>query len=77
MLSASLLVLVGAFAGGLVSGLTGFGTGMDALPVWLLGLTPALASPLVVICSIVGQAQTLPAIWHAIDFRRCLPFIVG
>src|SRR5688500_2108563 len=77
MLSASLLVLAGAFAGGLVAGLTGFGTGMTALPIWLIGLTPALASPLVVVCSIVGQAQTLPAIWHALDFRRCLPFIVG
>ena len=77
MLSASLLVLVGAFAGGLVSGLTGFGTGMTALPIWLVGLTPALASPLVVICSIIGQLQTLPAIWHAIEWRRCLPFIAG
>lgn len=54
MLSASLLVLVGAFAGGLVSGLTGFSTGMTALPIWLVGLTPALASPLVVICSLIG-----------------------
>jgi uncharacterized membrane protein YfcA len=77
MLSASLLVLAGAFAGGLVSGLTGFGTGMVALPIWLIGLTPALASPLVVICSLIGQFQTLPSIWHTIDFRRCLPFIAG
>ena len=77
MLSASLLVLAGAFVGGFVSGLTGFGTGMVALPIWLVGLTPALASPLVVICSLIGQVQTLPAIWHAIDFRRCLPFIAG
>ncbi len=77
MLSASLIVLVGAFAGGLVSGLTGFGTGITAMPIWLMGLAPALASPLVVICSLIGQAQTLPTIWHAIDFRRCLPFIAG
>ncbi len=67
-----LLVLAGAFAGGLVSGLTGFGTGLTALPIWLLGLAPPLASPLVVICSLVSQFQTLPAIWHAIDRRRCL-----
>ena len=77
MLSAWLIVLVGAFAGGLVSGLTGFGTGITALPIWLCALAPALASPLVVICSLIGQAQTLPTIWHAIDFRRCLPFIAG
>lgn len=77
MLSASVIVLAGAFAGGLVSGLTGFGTGITAMPIWLCGLAPALASPLVVICSLIGQAQTLPTIWHAIDFRRCLPFIAG
>jgi len=73
----SLIVLAGAFVGGFVSGLTGFGTGITALPIWLYGLTPALASPLVVVCSLVGQVQTLPAIWHAIDFRRCTPFILG
>jgi uncharacterized protein len=77
MPDAFLLVLAGAFAGGFVSGLTGFGTGITALPIWLYGLTPALAGPLVVICSIIGQVQTLPAIWHAIDFRRCAPFIAG
>ncbi len=72
-----LLVLAGAFAGGFVAGLTGFGTGLTALPIWLLGIAPPLASPLVVICSLVSQFQTLPAIWHAIDRRRCLPFIAG
>jgi hypothetical protein len=72
-----LIVLAGAFVGGFVSGLTGFGTGISAMPIWLYGLTPALASPLVVVCSLVAQFQTLPAIWHAIDFRRCMPFIVG
>ena len=77
MPEASLIVLAGAFVGGFVSGLTGFGTGISALPIWLYGLTPALASPLVVVCSLIGQVQTLPAIWHAIDSRRCMPFIAG
>lgn len=75
--SSALIVLAGAFAGGFVSGLTGFGTGITALPIWLLGLPPVLAAPLVVACSLVAQLQTLPAIWHAIDFRRCAPFIAG
>ena len=77
MVETPVIVLAGAFVGGFVSGLTGFGTGITALPIWLYGLAPALASPLVVICSLIGQAQTLPAIWHAIDFRRCLPFVAG
>ena len=63
------LILIGAFAGGLVSGLTGFGTGITALPFWLAATTPQLAAPLVVVCSLVAQVQTLPAIWHAIDFN--------
>ncbi len=74
---ATFLVFVGALLGGLVNGLTGFGTGMTALPIWLAVLRPVLASPLVIACSVAGQLQTLPAIWHAIDFRRLWPFVVG
>ena len=71
------LVFLGAFAGGLVNGLTGFGTGMTALPIWVNALPPLLASPLTVACSVVGQLQTLPAIWHAMDRRRLAPFVIG
>jgi uncharacterized membrane protein YfcA len=72
-----ILVLAGAFAGGYVSGLTGFGTGLTALPFWLNAVHPVVAAPLVVICSIVAQIQTLPAIWHAINWRRVFPFVLG
>lgn len=72
-----LIVLAGGLAGGLVNGLTGFGTGLTALTFWLYVVPPVVASPMVVICSIVGQAQTLPKIWHAIDWRRVMPFILG
>ena len=71
------LVLLGAFVGGFVSGLTGFGTGLTALGIWLQAISPALASPLVVICSVISQGQTFPRIWHAIDARRLWPFVVG
>lgn len=72
-----ILVLAGALAGGFVNGLTGFGTGLTALPFWLSALHPATAAPLVVVCSVVAQVQTLPAIWHAIRWRRVLPFVIG
>ncbi|MGJ3261211.1 MAG: sulfite exporter TauE/SafE family protein [Rhodospirillales bacterium] len=72
-----IIVLAGALSGGLVNGLTGFGTGLTALTFWLYVLPPVVASPLVVICSIIGQIQTLPKIWHAISWRRVMPFIVG
>lgn len=71
------IVLVGGFAGGYVSGLTGFGTGLAALPFWLSVANPLVAAPLVVICSIVAQVQTLPAIWHAISWRQVAPFVLG
>ena len=72
-----LAVLAGGFAGGLVNGLTGFGTGLAAMNIWLQVITPLVASPLVVVCSLVGQLQTLPKIWHAIIWPRVVPFIVG
>lgn len=72
-----LLIVIGAFSGGFVSGLTGFGTGITALAFWLHAVPPVVATPLVVICAIVAQVQTLPAIWHAIAWRRVLPFIIG
>ncbi|MDJ0778607.1 MAG: sulfite exporter TauE/SafE family protein [Gammaproteobacteria bacterium] len=71
------LVLSGAFVGGFVSGLTGFGTGLSALPLWLLVLAPVRAVPLVVVCSLVAQLATLPAIWRHIEWRVVAPFLVG
>ncbi|MCL4768463.1 MAG: TSUP family transporter [Hyphomicrobiaceae bacterium] len=71
------LILLGALAGGFVSGLTGFGTGLTALAFWLHVIGPGLAAPLVVACSIIAQVQTLPRIWHELDWRRLRPFIAG
>lgn len=72
-----LIVLAGALSGGLINGLTGFGTGLTALTFWLYVVPPVIAAPMVVICSVVGQIQTLPKIWHAISWKRVMPFIVG
>ena len=71
-----ILILAGGFAGGFVSGLTGFGTGLTALPIWLSAVSPVVAAPLVVICSVAAQLQTFPAIWHAIRWRRVAPFVL-
>jgi uncharacterized membrane protein YfcA len=72
-----LVMLLGALAGGFVNGLTGFGTALAAIPIWLHVMPPALAGQLAAAAAVVSQAQTLPAIWHAIDWRRVAPFIVA
>src|SRR5216683_8420287 len=74
---AFVLLFFGALAGGFVSGLAGFGTALMTLGIWLYVLPPAVAVPLVLICSIVAQTSTLPGIWRSIDFKLVWPFLVG
>jgi uncharacterized membrane protein YfcA len=76
-IAAYALLLSGAVAGGFVSGLAGFGTALMALGIWLYVLPPAIAVPLVLICSVIAQASTLPSIWKTIDFSIVWPFLVG
>jgi uncharacterized protein len=70
-----ILILVGALAGGLVNGLTGFGTALTALGIWLFALPPAVASTLVIISSVASQVQTLPMIWRTILWKRVVIFV--
>ncbi|MBV9979156.1 sulfite exporter TauE/SafE family protein [Bradyrhizobium sp.] len=71
------LLLLGALAGGFVSGLAGFGTALMALGIWLYVLPPSLAVPLVLICSVVAQSSTLPALWKSFDLTLVWPFVIG
>jgi uncharacterized membrane protein YfcA len=71
------IVVFGALAGGFVSGLAGFGTALMALGIWLYVLPPALAVPLVLICSVVAQTSTMPTIWRSVDFGLIWPFLIG
>lgn len=71
------ILLAGALAGGFVSGLSGFGTALMALGIWLYILPPAIAVPLVLICSVSSQISTLPSMWKVLDFKLALPFVLG
>jgi uncharacterized membrane protein YfcA len=71
------LLIAGAIAGGFVNGLTGFGTGLSAMPFWLHAVPPPLAAQLVASASVAGQLSTLSAIWHAIDWRRVAPMLIA
>ena len=70
------ILLVGALAGGIVNGLTGFGTAITALGIWVYVIPPTAAASLAIICSIVSQLQTLHLIWRAIDWKRVLFFVL-
>lgn len=76
-ISVYVLLLLGALAGGFVSGLAGFGTALMALGIWLYALPPSLAVPLVLICSVAGQTTTLPSMWRSFDFTLIWPFLIG
>jgi uncharacterized membrane protein YfcA len=69
------LIVAGAVAGGMVNGLTGFGTALTALGIWLFAVSPTLASTLVILCSVVSQLQTLPMIWRTILWKRVVVFV--
>ncbi len=70
-------LITGAALAGLVMGLVGFGTGLAALGFWLFVVDPALAVPLVSICSLATTAFTIRAYAHAISWRRLAPFFIG
>ncbi len=74
---AFVLLVLGALAGGFVSGLAGFGTALMTLGIWLYVLPPSVVVPLVLICSIVGQTATLPSFWASINFKLAWPFLIG
>lgn len=69
------LVFVGAVAGGIVNGMTGFGTALTVLGIWLYAIPPSVAATLVILCSSVSQMQTLPMIWRSIQWDRVLVFL--
>jgi uncharacterized protein len=75
--TAILVLLFGAFAGGFVSGLAGFGTALMALGIWLYVVTPDVAVQLVLICSVIAQTWTLPSIWRSINFKLVWPVVIG
>lgn len=72
----TIVIALGALAGGIVSGLAGFGTGIAAMGIWLYAVSPSVAASLVLVCSVVAQVQTLPTIWRSIEAKRVVPFIV-
>lgn len=76
-MTATLVIVLGALCGGFVTGFAGFGTGLTALAFWLHVVNPVVAAVLVVVCSVVGQAQSLYTVRRAVTWPRLWPFIAG
>lgn len=72
-----MLFLVGALAGGFVTGLTAFGTALVVSAVWLHFMDPVVVAPLAGICSITAQMVSLKAVWKSLQWRASAPFILG
>jgi uncharacterized membrane protein YfcA len=60
-----------------VQGLSGFAFGMVALAFWVWVLPPDSAGPLVVACSLVGQALNGRITWQGLRMPAAWPFIAG
>ena len=72
----AVFLVAGALAGGIVAGLTGFGTAITALGIWVYAIPPVDASSLAIVCSTVSQTQNLHLIWRDIDWKRVLVFVI-
>jgi uncharacterized protein len=70
------IVFFGALAGGIANGLTGFGTAITTLGIWVHAMPPAAAASLAIICSVASQAQTLHLIWPNIRWKRVAAFVI-
>jgi uncharacterized protein len=69
------IVFAGALAAGIVNGMTGFGTAVTAVGIWLYAMPPTAAASLAIICAVVAQLQTLPMMWRSIRWERVLPMV--
>lgn len=70
------LLMLGALLGGFANGLTGFGTALTAVPIWIHIVSPPFAAALGAAAGVAGQVQTIGMIRHAIQWRSVAPFIV-
>ena len=71
------VILIGALAGGIVSGIAGFGGGPVILAVWLLVLPPQMAAPLLTVAFLCVMAFNIHLVRHALSWQRLWPFLLG
>ena len=72
-----IIIACGAIVAGFVQGVSGFAFGLVAMMFWVWAVPPESAGPLVVGCSLLGQAMSIRTVWRGFEPRRALPFIAG
>lgn len=77
MSSDFLLLLLGSFAGGFASGLSGFAFALIASATFLHVLPPTDSTTLVLLGSIVAQFFTIWRLRYAVRLDRVAPFLIG
>jgi uncharacterized membrane protein YfcA len=71
------IIIGGAIVAGFVQGLSGFAFSLAALSIWAWAVEPAVAAPMAVFGSLIGQLLALPMLWRGTDVKRLAPFIAG
>jgi uncharacterized membrane protein YfcA len=72
-----MIFLLGAGAGGFVTGLAGFGTALIVSAFWLHFMDPIVVAPLAAACSVVGQVSALKGTWRHLQWKAVTPFLIG
>jgi uncharacterized membrane protein YfcA len=72
-----LIVWLGAFFGGIISGASGFGFALIAASFWLHRLSPVEMTALITGCSIIVNAGLMWPMRASVEPRRLAPFIFG
>lgn len=65
------------FGGSLAAGLAGFAFSAITGAVLFHLLAPVEAVPLLLACSITTQLFSISKLWHTMQWRQCLPYLVG
>jgi uncharacterized protein len=68
---------VTVFAGAVAAGLAGFAFSAITGAVLFHVLSPIEAVPLLLACSITTQVFSISKLWHTMQWRQCLPYLLG
>ncbi len=69
-------LMIGAAAGGFISGLAGFGTALFALGWWLQVMPPQQAVAVILVMSVVSSFQGVIHVRKSIEWSRLSPFLL-